>query len=119
VRAKLVVPARGFRYNRGKEFFWEKIIMSSVIAADPGAVESVIGDCAAALRRMAQYRLPAALDQRLLWLSENKDSLTDVERQELLALVDLADEKTVERLQAQVTLQRIGQAFPRLGRPSV
>lgn len=92
--------------------------MSSVVAANPGIVESVIGDCAATLTRLAQYRLPAALDQRLLWLSENKDSLTEVERQELLALVDLANEKTIEKLQAQASLQRIGQAFPDLVRPS-
>ncbi len=58
------------------------------------------------------------LDQRLLWLSENKDSLTGVERHELLALVDLADEKTIEKLQAQATLRRIGEAFPSLARPS-
>jgi hypothetical protein len=92
--------------------------MSSVVTADPGTVESVIGDCAATLQRVADYRLPAALDQRLLWLSENKESLTDVEHQELLALVDLADEKTVEKLQAQAALRRIGQAFPGLLRPS-
>ena len=88
--------------------------MSSVIAAGTGTVESVIGDCAAALRRLAEYRFPTALDQRLLWLSENKDLLTELEHQELLALVDLADEKTVEKLQAQATLRRIGQAFPTL-----
>ena len=70
--------------------------MSSMVATDLGTVESVIVDCAATLRRLAEYRLPAALDQRLLWLSENKELLTETERRELLALVELTDEKTVE-----------------------
>lgn len=88
--------------------------MSSLAAFDQGAVESVVSDCAAALRRVAEYRLPTPLDQRLLWLSENKESLTDAERQELLALVELAEEKTLEKLQAQAALRRIGQVFPKL-----
>ena len=91
--------------------------MSSVLAIDLDTVESVIADCAATLRRLAEYRLPAALDQRLLWLSENKELLTETERRELLALVELADEKTVEKLQSQAALQRIGQVFPKLARP--
>lgn len=88
--------------------------MSSVSTPDLGIVESLVGDCAATMRRLAEYRLPAALDQRLLWLSENKESLSELERHELLALVDLAEEKTVEKLQARATLQRIKQAFPKL-----
>ncbi|MCY2989301.1 MAG: hypothetical protein NTY19_15710 [Planctomycetota bacterium] len=91
--------------------------MSSMVATDLGTVESVIVDCAATLRRLAEYRLPAALDQRLLWLSENKELLTETERRELLALVELTDEKTVEKLQSQAALQRIGQVFPKLARP--
>jgi hypothetical protein len=90
--------------------------MSSVLAADPGRVESLIGDCAATLRQLAEYHLPAALDQRLLWLSENKDSLNESERRELLALVDLAEDKTIEKLQARAMLQRISQVFPNLVR---
>ncbi len=56
--------------------------MSDVSTADLRTVESVTGDCAATLQRLAGYRLPAALDQRLLWLSENKESLTEPERHE-------------------------------------
>ena len=88
--------------------------MSSLLVADQPTVESVIQDCAATLRRLAEYRLPAALDRRLLWLSENKESLSQAERQELLALIELADEKTLEKLEAQAALRRIGQAFPKL-----
>jgi hypothetical protein len=88
--------------------------MSSLLTPDPGTVESVIENCVATLRRVAEYRLPPALDERLLWLSENKESLTQAERQELLALVEFADEKTAEKLQAQAALRRIDQVFPKL-----
>jgi len=94
----------------------KEAFMPGVLAPDQGIVESLIGDCAASLHRVADYRLPDALDQRLLWLSENKDSLTEAERHELLALVDLAEEKTVEKLQAQATLRRIDEAFPNVTR---
>ena len=93
--------------------------MSGLTTPDPGTVESVILHGAATLRRLAEYRLPPALDERLLWLCENKESLTQTERQELLALVDFADEKTAEKLQAQAALRRIDRVFPKLtGRDS-
>jgi hypothetical protein len=92
--------------------------MSSLVTPDPGTVESVIENCAATLRRVAEYRLPPALDDRLLWLSENKESLTQAERQELLALVEFADEKTAEKLQAQAALRRIDQVFPKVASPA-
>ena len=38
-----------------------------------------------ALRRVAAYKLPPALDRRLLELGERKASLTSDEREELLA----------------------------------
>ena len=92
--------------------------MSSLVTPDPRAIELVIQSCAATLRRVAEYRLPPALDERLLWLSENKESLTEAERRELLALVEFADEKTAEKAQAQAALRRIDQAFPKIARPA-
>ena len=92
--------------------------MSGISTADLRIVESVIDECAATLSRLAEYRLPGALDQRLVWLSENKESLTELERRELLALVELAEEKTVEKLQARATLRRIRQVFPQLASPA-
>jgi hypothetical protein len=92
--------------------------MSGISTADARTVESVLGDCAVTLRRLAEYRLPPALDQRLLWLSENKESLSEAERHELVALVDLVEEKTLEKLQSQATLRRIRQAFPHLASPA-
>jgi hypothetical protein len=73
---------------------------------------SVLRECVAALRRMSTYHLPAALDQRLLWLSENKEALTEPERQELLALVDFAQDRTVDKLQARALLRKFEAVWP-------
>lgn len=79
-----------------------------------GSLDSLIQDCAATLRKVAAYKLPASLDRRLLSLSENKESLTQEERDELQALVDLAEDRTVEKLQATAMLRRLAQAWPQL-----
>ena len=71
-------------------------------------------DCETALQQVAGYRLPPALDRRLLWLSENKESLTAQEREELLALVELAEERTVEKLRARVVLKQLAELWPHL-----
>ena len=74
----------------------------------------MLRDCAAALQRLANYRLPPALDQRLLWLSENKDRLTEAERDELFALAEFAGERTVEKAQARGALKRLAALWPDL-----
>ena len=66
------------------------------------------------MQKIASYRLPGALDRRLLWLSENKDTLTEQEREELLALVEFSEDRTVEKLQAQVILRRLAATWPQL-----
>jgi hypothetical protein len=76
--------------------------------------EAVLRECVAALRKVAGYRLPPALDERLLWLSEHKSDLSQAERGELAALVELAEERSVDKLQAQAALQRIGAGWPQL-----
>jgi hypothetical protein len=79
-----------------------------------GAVDALIQDCAATLRNLAAYQLPAALNGRLLWLSENKEKLTESERGELNALIDFSEDRTVEKLQAKVMLRRLADAWPHL-----
>jgi hypothetical protein len=59
--------------------------------------------------------LPAAIDRRLLELSENKESLSSADREELVALVELAEDKTVEKLQAAAALRRLTEQYPALG----
>ena len=68
----------------------------------------------AALRRMAGYTLPPALDQRVLDLGERKESLTPAERAELLAWVAFTQERSVERAEAQAALQRLAALAPDL-----
>ena len=60
----------------------------------------------AALRRVATYQLPVALDRRILNLGERKDSLTPEEREELMAWVAFTQELSVEKLAAELALQR-------------
>lgn len=89
--------------------------MSTGIATPSGvSPESVLRDCVEALQRVAVYRLAPSLDRRLLWLSENKERLSEAEREELLAMVEFADERTVEKLQAKVVLKRLAEIWPDL-----
>jgi hypothetical protein len=85
----------------------------TTLNSDP-ALEEVLAGCVAALRRVAKSRLPAALDRRLLWLSENKERLSEAEREELLAAVEFAEDRTVEKVQAQAVLQRLARLYPHL-----
>ncbi len=86
--------------------------MTTINAASD--LEEVLADCVAALRHVAEYQLPAALDRRLLWLSENKEQLSESEREELLATVEFAEDRTIEKLQAQAVLRRLARFYPHL-----
>ena len=79
-----------------------------------GSVDALIQDCAVTLQNVASYKLPAALNRRLLWLSENKETLTESEREELLDLIAFSEDRTIEKLQAKVILRRLAQAWPQL-----
>ena len=87
---------------------------SEISAVSDDRAEPVLRDCVAALKRVATYRLPAAIDGRLLWLSENKEQLSDAEREELMALAEFSEQRTLEKVQAQAVLKRLGDLFPRL-----
>jgi hypothetical protein len=73
---------------------------------------TILRACAATLERVASYRLPRALDQRLLWLSENKEGLTPAEREELLGLVEFSQDRTIEKLQARALVQQLAEVWP-------
>ncbi len=89
--------------------------MTTEIATSGGTLmESVMRDCIAALKHVSDYRLPPAVDRRLLWLSENKESLTETEREELMGLLEFAEERTVEKLQARAALNRLSDIWPHL-----
>lgn len=54
------------------------------------------------------------MNRRLNQLSEAKETLTSAEREELLALVELAQGRTVEKLEAQVALRQLDEVLPHL-----
>jgi hypothetical protein len=66
------------------------------------------------LRRLADYARPSALDRRILDLGERKDTLTPDERAELLAWVELTQERSVEAAEARVALRGLANVFPEL-----
>jgi hypothetical protein len=74
--------------------------------------QAALSASTAALRRLAAYELPAALDRRLLDLAERKDELTPDERAELSDWVAFAQTRSVEKLEAEVALRRLAAAFP-------
>jgi hypothetical protein len=90
--------------------------MGTTTVAD-NDLEQLLTDCVAALQRVAGPRLPATLDRRLLWLSENKERLSEAEREELLAAVEFAEDRTLEKLQARALLQRLARLYPHLVPP--
>jgi len=63
---------------------------------------------------MAGYELHATLTQRMHELGERKEYLTQAEHDELLALVDFAQKRTIEKLEAQAALARLRAALPDL-----
>lgn len=70
-----------------------------------------------ALKRVANYVLPAALDRRLQQLGEDKEYLGAAEHEELLALVTFTQERTLEKLQAELALRELQTLLPDEGQP--
>ncbi len=67
-----------------------------------------------ALREVASYQLDPDLAERMQDLGERKEFLSDAEHKELMALVKLAQRRTVEKLRAELALQRLRAARPDL-----
>ncbi len=88
--------------------------MSAPAVAEP-ARQAALTLSATALRRLAAYHLPPELDRRVLGLGERKGTLTADERAELLAWVAFTQQRSVERLEAEVALRRLADVFPELG----
>jgi hypothetical protein len=84
------------------------------MSADPPTWKDAAATSAAALRRVAGYALPSALDRRLLDLGERKDALTPDERAELLAWVAFTQERSAEKLAAELALRRLAAVCPDL-----
>ena len=85
--------------------------MTTVSTEDP-QFQLAIQACAVALRRMADYELDPSLHRRMRALGERKEFLSQVEHEELLALVDFTHKRTIERLEARVALDCLRTALP-------
>jgi hypothetical protein len=87
--------------------------MSAPAVAEP-ARQAALTLSVSALRRLAAYALPPELDRRILELGERKDTLSPEERAELLAWVAFTQERSVERVAAELALRRLADVFPEL-----
>ena len=85
--------------------------MTTVSTDDPQFL-SAMQACAVALRRLAAYELAPSLHSRLHALGERKEYLSPAEHEEFLALVDFAHQRTIEKLEARVALDRLHTALP-------
>jgi hypothetical protein len=89
------------------------MVMTTVSTEDP-QFQSTIEACVVALKRMADHELNATLSQRTHELGERKEYLGPEEHEELLALVDFTQKRTVEKLEARAALSRLRAALPDL-----
>ena len=87
--------------------------MATISTADP-QFQSAIEACVSALKRIADYKLNATLSHRMHELGERKEYLSPEEHEELLALVDFTQKRTLEKLEAQAALSRLQSALPDL-----
>lgn len=89
--------------------------MSTLSPTAPDIQEAIL-NCVSALRRVTAYQLSPAINRRMLELGEQKEQLTTEEHAELLALVELTQARTNEKLDAELALTRLRTAFPELVR---
>ncbi len=69
--------------------------------------QEALASCVAALRRMAGFELDPPLARRLQDLAEQKEEFLGPDaHEELLALVAFAEQRSIEKLEAQVALRR-------------
>ncbi|HYV38871.1 MAG TPA: hypothetical protein VE988_24520 [Gemmataceae bacterium] len=85
--------------------------MTVASVADP-RLHSAVRSCVQALRQIAAYTLPAVLDEQLRELGERKEFLQPSEHNQLMALVGFTQQRTVEKLQAELALQKLQAIFP-------
>ena len=71
--------------------------------------------CEGALRQVAEYQLPRALQRKLQRMLEQKESLSVAEHQQLLTLVEAVQERSLQKVKSLVALKRLTEAFPELG----
>jgi hypothetical protein len=75
---------------------------------------AALGPSMKALRRLASYELESGIHNRMQELGERKESLNETEHAELMSLVEFSEQRTIEKLEAEVALQRLHTAAPEL-----
>jgi hypothetical protein len=85
-------------------------ILSTVEPNFQSAIKAVV----ISLRGVARYELEPPLANRMQELAERKELLNANEHDELMALVDFSQRRTIEKLEAQVALKRLGEIVPEL-----
>jgi hypothetical protein len=85
--------------------------MSAVSTTDP-QLQAAVQNSMRALRRVAGYTLPPTLDRYIRELGERKESLSPAEHEQLLALVSFTEQRTLEKLQAELALRQLQTFFP-------
>lgn len=88
--------------------------MTAVEPARRSALEASV----TALRRVAGYALDPAVDRRILELGERKEFLTPAEHAELLGWVAFTQQRSVEKLEAELALGRLLAVFPEPAGPA-
>ena len=85
-------------------------ILSTVEPNFQSAIKAVV----ISLRGVARYELEPPLANRMQELAERKELLNANDHGELMALVDFSQRRTIEKLEAQVALKRLGEIVPEL-----
>ena len=85
--------------------------MNTVTLPDEQLREA-LNACVPALRQMSAFQLDPWLMRRMETMGERKEFLSADEQAELLALVRFAQQRTKEKLQAELALQRLQATFP-------
>jgi hypothetical protein len=86
----------------------------ATVSAPASQVEAALRVSYEALRDIASYALDPTVAERMRDLGERKDLLGEAEYKELLALVDLTQRLTVEKLRAELAIKRIEALCPEL-----
>ena len=87
--------------------------MTAVSVSDP-KLQSALLSSHRALRRVAGYVLDPSLDQRLRELGERKEFLSPDEHDVLMGLGAFTQQRTLEKLEAELALQHLEAACPEL-----
>lgn len=66
------------------------------------------------LKKLAGYELETGVDRLMLELGENKESLTPAQHRVLADLVEFTQQRTIEKFEARVALQRLKHFVPEL-----